>query len=112
MFAHTIKFYVFSDDCVCSVREAYYLIPNVEALIKAMWEKVIAWVDVVKIGRTHLQDAISLTVGQEWSGYVTQLKDSLEVIKRSMRDLYKVSGCKHLQTFVIVVDVNCWEKDL
>ena len=52
---------------------ANHLIPNIEALIKAMWEKAITWVDVVKIGRTHLQDAIPLTVGQEWSGYVTQL---------------------------------------
>ena len=71
---------------------ANHLIPNVEALIKPMWEKAIAWVDVVKIGRTHLQDAIPLTVGQEWSGYVTQLKDALEVIKRSMRDLYKLAA--------------------
>jgi fumarate hydratase, class II len=39
-------------------------------------EKAIEWVDVVKIGRTHLQDATPLTVGQEWSGYMTQLNDS------------------------------------
>lgn len=71
---------------------ANHLIPNVKALIKAIWEKAIAWVDVVKIGRTHLQDAIPLTVGQEWSGYATQLKDALEVIKWSMRDLYKLAA--------------------
>ena len=33
------------------------------------------WADVVKIGRTHLQDAVPLTVGQEWSGYAAQLQD-------------------------------------
>ncbi len=49
------------------------LIPNVKALRDALWNKAVAWVDVVKIGRTHLQDATPLTVGQEWSGYATQL---------------------------------------
>src|SRR5437016_4086299 len=53
---------------------ANHLIPNVGALINSIWEKAMKWVDVVKIGRTHLQDATPLTVGQEWSGYVTQLK--------------------------------------
>ncbi len=60
------------------------LIPRVEALIGAMWEKAVAWVDVVKIGRTHLQDATPLTVGQEWSGYVTQLKHAIDLVRQSM----------------------------
>src|SRR5215469_9157051 len=54
-----------------------HLIPLVEALREALWQKAVAWVDVVKIGRTHLQDATPLTVGQEWSGYVAQLRDAL-----------------------------------
>ena len=69
-----------------------HLIPSVEALIKVIREKAIKWVHVVKIGRTHLQDATPLTVGQEWSGYMTQLKDSLENVKQSMKNLYKLAA--------------------
>ncbi|MCH5586643.1 class II fumarate hydratase [Shimazuella sp. AN120528] len=68
------------------------LIPCVEALIKEMWTKAVQWVDVVKIGRTHLQDATPLTVGQEWSGYVTQLRDALQLVKDSMSGLYKLAA--------------------
>jgi fumarate hydratase class II len=68
------------------------LIPHVEALIGAMWQKAVAWVDVVKIGRTHLEDATPLTVGQEWSGYVAQLRDALEHVKGSLEGLYKVAA--------------------
>ena len=57
---------------------ANHLIPNVEALVDAMWDKALKWIDVIKIGRTHLQDATPLTFGQDWSGYVTQLKDALK----------------------------------
>jgi fumarate hydratase, class II len=71
---------------------ANHLIPNVEALINAIREKAIKWVDVVKIGRTHLQDATPLTVGQEWSGYMTQLTDSLDNVKQSMKNLYKIAA--------------------
>jgi fumarate hydratase class II len=69
-----------------------HLIPNVEALINEIREKAIKWVDIVKIGRTHLQDATPLTVGQEWSGYMAQLKDSVENIKQSMKNLYKLAA--------------------
>jgi fumarate hydratase class II len=71
---------------------ANHLIPNVEAMINAMWDKALKWVDVIKIGRTHLQDATPLTVGQEWSGYVAQLKDALDIIKLSMTGLYKLAA--------------------
>src|SRR5262245_20798867 len=69
-----------------------HLIPHVEALTQTMWEKAQAWVDVVKIGRTHLEDATPLTVGQEWSGYVTQLRDALDLVKASMQGLYKLAA--------------------
>jgi fumarate hydratase class II len=69
-----------------------HLIPRVEALIEAMWQKAVEWVDVVKIGRTHLEDATPLTVGQEWSGYVTQLRDALDLVKASMQGLYKLAA--------------------
>ena len=49
------------------------LLPSVRALRQAIADKAAQWDDVVKIGRTHLQDAVPLTVGQEWSGYAHQL---------------------------------------
>ncbi|WP_109485025.1 class II fumarate hydratase [Occallatibacter savannae] len=67
------------------------LIPAVAGLIDAIWAKARAWVDVVKIGRTHLQDATPLTVGQEWSGYATQLQDALLVVRQSMQGLYPLA---------------------
>src|SRR5258705_1987967 len=49
------------------------LIPKVQALQSEIDAKARQWADVVKIGRTHLEDAVPLTVGQEWSGYAAQL---------------------------------------
>ena len=49
------------------------------------------WVDIVKIGRTHLQDATPLTVGQEWSGYATQLDDALALVRQSLHSLYRLA---------------------
>jgi fumarate hydratase class II len=69
-----------------------HLIPRVEALTAAMWKKAVTWVDVVKIGRTHLEDATPLTVGQEWSGYVTQLRNALELVQASMKGLYQLAA--------------------
>jgi len=71
---------------------ANHLIPNVKALRDALWNKAVAWVDVVKIGRTHLQDATPLTIGQEWSGYATQLNDALEIVQQSMHGLYQLAA--------------------
>jgi fumarate hydratase, class II len=53
-----------------------HTLPELGNLIDAVWAKAVQWVDVVKIGRTHLQDAVPLTVGQEWSGWSTQLGDA------------------------------------
>jgi fumarate hydratase class II len=53
-----------------------HTLPSLGRLIDAVWTKAVDWVDVVKIGRTHLQDATPLTVGQEWSGWATQLRDA------------------------------------
>jgi fumarate hydratase class II len=67
------------------------LIPAVTALRKAMWDKAKEWVDVVKIGRTHLQDATPLTVGQEWSGYATQIDNATQLVKQSLTGLYSLA---------------------
>lgn len=60
------------------------LIPGLQHLHAALQSKSEQWVDVVKIGRTHLQDATPLTLGQEFSGYATQLKYAIERVKTSL----------------------------
>ena len=50
-----------------------------------------AWHDVVKIGRTHLEDAVPLTVGQEWSGYATQLEQGLDRLQSTLGGLYELA---------------------
>jgi hypothetical protein len=52
------------------------MLPRLGHLSDAVWANAVQWVDVIKIGRTHLQDATPLTVGQEWSGWATQLRDA------------------------------------
>ena len=61
-----------------------HTIPRLGELADALWAKAVKWVDVVKIGRTHLQDATPLTVGQEWSGWVTQLRDASRRLESSL----------------------------
>src|SRR3989442_10802563 len=60
------------------------LIPAVTALHDAVNAKAQAWRDIVKIGRTHMQDATPLTLGQEWSGYARMLADDLERIQAAL----------------------------
>ena len=67
------------------------LIPAVAQLKDALSLKAQQWVDVVKVGRTHLQDATPLTVGQEWSGYATQLSAALESVRQSLQGLYQLA---------------------
>ena len=69
-----------------------YLLPRVEKLAAAIDEKAQQWRDVIKIGRTHLQDAVPLTVGQEWSGYVVQIRDAVARIQRSLEGIYQLAA--------------------
>src|ERR1700728_1225936 len=59
-------------------------IPALKRLRDALWANAVKWVYVVKIGRAHLQDATPLTVGQEWSGWVTQLRDASRRLEGSL----------------------------
>jgi fumarate hydratase class II len=68
------------------------VIPSVTALRDAIHAKAVLWRDVVKIGRTHLEDAVPLTVGQEWSGYARQLTVALDGLSRSCADLYELAA--------------------
>jgi fumarate hydratase class II len=69
----------------------HQLVPALENLEKSISGKADEWKDVVKIGRTHLQDAVPLTVGQEWSGYAAQLKDAIERVKASRTKLLEIA---------------------
>ena len=57
----------------------------------AIAEKAQAWRDIIKIGRTHMQDATPLTLGQEWSGYDGMLSDDLERIDASLQGVYRLA---------------------
>ncbi len=67
------------------------LIPAVAALRDALDKKAKAWVEIVKIGRTHLQDATPLTLGQEFSGYVGMLSDDIERLEAALKGVYRLA---------------------
>ena len=77
---------------IAAVEEVVHrLVPSVLRLRHALAAKSDEFADIVKIGRTHLQDAVPLTLGQEFSGYVAQLDDDLERIALTMPDLYELA---------------------
>jgi fumarate hydratase class II len=67
------------------------LIPAVTALRDAMAAKAASWDGIVKIGRTHMQDATPITLGQEWSGYVGMLDDNLVRIEDALKGVYHLA---------------------
>jgi fumarate hydratase class II len=67
------------------------LLPAVTALRYGIASKSKAWSDIVKIGRTHLQDATPLTLGQEWSGYAGMLSDNLERLEGVLQGVYRLA---------------------
>jgi fumarate hydratase, class II len=67
------------------------LIPAVKALHDAVAAKATSWDDIVKIGRTHMQDATPLTLGQEWSGYAGALADDLDRIDDALKGVYRLA---------------------
>jgi fumarate hydratase class II len=67
------------------------LVPSLRALRDALDAKRAEFADVVKIGRTHLQDAVPLTLGQEFSGYVAQLDGDIARIQATLPGLYEIA---------------------
>src|SRR6202051_155852 len=67
------------------------LIPAVTDLRDSIAAKVEEWKDVVKIGRTHMQDATPITLGEEWSGYSGMLSDDLERIEEALHGVYRLA---------------------
>lgn len=68
-----------------------YLIPALESLYKSLWQKEKEFSNIVKIGRTHLQDATPLTLGQEFSGYATQIRYCIEMLKSNLPRLFRLA---------------------
>jgi len=69
----------------------HHLLPAISALEKALEAKAELWSETVKIGRTHLQDATPLTVGQEFSGYVQQLRDVRRAVKSALPAVFELA---------------------
>jgi fumarate hydratase class II len=67
------------------------LLPNVKELRDALAAKSEQFKDIIKIGRTHLMDAVPMTLGQEFSGYVAQLDQDLKRIRAALPDLYELA---------------------
>src|ERR1700678_2473220 len=67
------------------------LVPAVHAVQGAIAAKAADWDDVIKIGRTHMQDATPITLGQEWSGYSGMLTDDLERIDDALKGVYRLA---------------------
>jgi fumarate hydratase class II len=67
------------------------LMPAVAALRDSIAVKADNWKDIVKIGRTHMQDATPITLGQEWSGYAGMLTDNLERFDDALKGVYRLA---------------------
>jgi fumarate hydratase class II len=77
---------------IATVEEIHHrLIPSLEHLHAALEVKVKAWADIIKIGRTHMQDATPLTLGQEFSGYAFQVANGIKRIKDTLPRLYQLA---------------------
>ena len=64
------------------------LIPSLELLNKELKKKVSKFKNIIKVGRTHLQDATPISLGQEFSGYQSQLEDCISRIKNALNEIY------------------------
>src|SRR5246500_4794623 len=67
------------------------LLPAVASLHDAIAAKAEEWKDIVKIGRTHMQDATPITLGQEWSGYAGMLADNVERTEDALKGVYRLA---------------------
>ncbi|MGE8721230.1 class II fumarate hydratase [Leptospira terpstrae] len=75
----------------CAEQLVHKLIPALQTLHDTLNKKSKEFANIIKIGRTHLQDATPLTLGQEFSGYVQQLKYSIERIERVLPSVYRLA---------------------
>ncbi len=75
----------------CAEEIEHRLLPALKHLHKALAEKVTAWKDIIKIGRTHTQDATPLTLGQEFSGYAAQVSNGIARIEQTLPKLMELA---------------------
>jgi fumarate hydratase class II len=75
----------------CAEEVAHRLIPALKKLHGALAEKARAWQDIIKIGRTHTQDATPLTLGQEFSGYAQQIENGIKRIEMTLPALMELA---------------------
>ena len=74
-----------------AINVKHRLMPAVTTLHDSIAEKAADWKDIVKIGRTHMQDATPITLGQEWSGYAGMLADNLERLEDALKGVYRLA---------------------
>jgi fumarate hydratase class II len=75
----------------CAEQIVHHLIPALQHLHAALQDKVKAFADIIKIGRTHTQDATPLTLGQEFSGYAAQVASAIKRIELTLPGLYELA---------------------
>jgi len=75
----------------CAEEIEHRLIPALSKLRNALNDKAQAWKDIIKIGRTHTQDATPITLGQEFSGYATQIENGIARIQQTMPMLMQLA---------------------
>src|SRR5712672_1633678 len=75
----------------CAEEIVHRLVPALQKLHNALNDKAQAWKDIIKIGRTHTQDATPLTLGQEFSGYTQQVENGIKRIKMTLPDLMQLA---------------------
>jgi len=75
----------------CAEEIVHRLLPALQTLRNALNDKAVAWNHIIKIGRTHTQDATPLTLGQEFSGYAQQVEKGLERIQSTLPDLMQLA---------------------
>ncbi|HKB96844.1 MAG TPA: class II fumarate hydratase [Rhizomicrobium sp.] len=75
----------------CAEEIQHRLLPALKHLHTALAAKVTAWADIIKIGRTHTQDATPITLGQEFSGYATQVANGIARIEQTMPKLMELA---------------------
>lgn len=68
-----------------------YLLPGLKELCSSLKSKAAKFSQIIKLGRTHFQDAVPLTLGQEFSGYVTQIENSILRIESALPRIYELA---------------------